>query len=170
MVKALKKDDRTTSSLNINKEDFERDEYGNPVCYGCGGELVIFRAEPGDVQGVCPVCDNQPGPKKCACDVPKPVKRNTGNGQQHFVCETCKGIADDWALDIWKHMSDAGDREVPFKPQYVRGGWIYTCPVCGTEINSHGYLNVGYFQIACDTHVKECIEKMPDKKEEIVWT
>lgn len=68
-------------------------------------------------------------------------------------------------IDIWKHMTDAGDREVPFKPQYVRGGWIFTCPGCGQQINSHHYLNVGYFQIACDDHVKEC-EKLKEKQKE----
>jgi hypothetical protein len=40
--------------------DFDRDEYGNPVCPCCGGDLVIFSAEPGDVQGMCPECDNKP--------------------------------------------------------------------------------------------------------------
>lgn len=139
---------------------FERDEHGNPVCSGCGGDLVIFSAEPGDVQGMCPVCDNKPEPKKCTCAAPKPVKRNTGEGQQRFLCDNCKGIADDWVLDIWKHMNDAGDKAVSFKPQYVRGGWIYTCPLCGQQISSHSYLNVGYFQIACDDHVNECVDKM----------
>ncbi|MDD5010458.1 MAG: hypothetical protein PHC68_18920 [Syntrophorhabdaceae bacterium] len=138
--------------------DFERDEFANPICPGCSDNLVIFSAEPGDVQGMCPECDNRPEPKKCACESPKPVLRNTGEGQQHFVCDNCKGIADDWVLDIWKHMTDAGDKTVPFKPQYVRGGWIYTCPLCGHTISSHSYLNVGYFQIACDDHIKECIE------------
>ena len=139
--------------------DFKRDEYGNPVCETCGGDLVIFSAEPGDVQGMCPECDSQPEPKKCTCEAPKPVLRNTGEGQQHYVCDTCKGIADDWVFDIWKHTTDAGDKKVPFKPQYERGGWIYTCPLCGTTINSHHYLNVGYFQIASEEHIKECYKK-----------
>lgn len=39
-------------------EDFERNEYGNPVCYICGEELTVFvGSEPGDIQAICPICD-----------------------------------------------------------------------------------------------------------------
>lgn len=44
----------------VKEQGFKRDEYGNPICDTCGGDLVIFRAEPGDVQGICPTCDNSP--------------------------------------------------------------------------------------------------------------
>ena len=45
--------------------DFKRDKYGNPICETCGGDLMIFSAEPGDVQGMCPTCDNSaPGRKQ----------------------------------------------------------------------------------------------------------
>lgn len=59
-------------------------------------------------------------------------------------------------IDIWKHMKKTEEKEVPFKPQYTRGGQIFTCPGCKHEINSHHYLNIGYFQIACDEHIDKC--------------
>ncbi|MDD3813243.1 MAG: hypothetical protein PHZ02_01245 [Desulfocapsaceae bacterium] len=91
--------------------------------------------------------------KNCVCTFSKikidPCKQ--------IVCLTCNGIiSKDKLLKIWKYMMDAGDQVVPFKPQYVRGGEIYTCPICGYTNSSHRYLNIGYFQIACEEHIKEC--------------
>lgn len=38
-------------------KDFDRNEYGNPVC-DCGEELIVFvGCEAGDIQAICPICD-----------------------------------------------------------------------------------------------------------------
>ncbi len=71
-------------------------------------------------------------------------------------------IAKNLNIDIWKHMSDAGDKPVPWKPQYSRGGYIFTCPVCGYQTNSHRYTCLRAFEDACqehmnETHFRECI-------------
>jgi len=58
-------------------------------------------------------------------------------------------------IDIWKYMSDAGEKTFSPKPQYSRGGFIFTCPECKKTISSHSYLNIGYFQIACNEHIDE---------------
>jgi hypothetical protein len=58
-------------------------------------------------------------------------------------------------IDPWQHMGDAGDRPVPWKPQLVRGGWIFTCPLCGEKINSHHYTCTGAFEDACRNHLEE---------------
>ncbi len=101
---------------------------------------------------ICLICGNFDG-KTC-----KEQRIDELNGLTVMSCP-------DFKIDIWKCMTDAGEKEVPFKPQYTRGGWIFTCPGCKQEISSHSYLNVGYFQIACDDHVKECEKLHKEQKE-----
>jgi hypothetical protein len=50
-------------------------------------------------------------------------------------------------------LSDAGDLPVPGKPQYVRGGDIFTCTVCGLVISSHSYIGYSYFEKAFYAHM-----------------
>lgn len=57
-------------------------------------------------------------------------------------------------IDISKHMTDAGDQKVPYKPQYVRGGNIFTCPVCGWQESSHRFLWYSGFEDACKEHMR----------------
>lgn len=104
-----------------------------------------------DDSGICLICKNFDG---------KTCKEQRIDELAGLTVMSCP----DYILDVWKCMKDAGDKEVPFKPQYSRGGWIFTCPGCGKEISSHSYLNVGYFQIACEDHVDKC-EKLTREEE-----
>lgn len=58
-------------------------------------------------------------------------------------------------IDIQKHMVDAGDQPVPWKPQLVRGGCIFKCPICGKTVNSHHYRWYSAFEEACREHMLE---------------
>ena len=65
-------------------------------------------------------------------------------------------------INIWKHMADAGVHPVPWKPQLSRGGYIFTCPMCGYSLNSHHYTILRAFEDAClshmeETHYRQCI-------------
>lgn len=57
-------------------------------------------------------------------------------------------------VNISDHMTDAGTQPVPGKSQYVRGGNIFTCPVCGWKESSHGFSFYSFFEDACKEHMK----------------
>lgn len=57
-------------------------------------------------------------------------------------------------MNIWQHIKHIDNETHPDKPQYVRGVYVFTCPHCAHEISSANFLNIGYFQIACNTHVQ----------------
>ena len=52
-----------------------------------------------------------------------------------------------------KYLKDAGDETFAAKPQYVRGGYIFSCPVCGDEISSHQFLRLGNWEEAVEEHL-----------------
>ena len=54
-----------------------------------------------------------------------------------------------------KYLKDAGDKPFVAKPQYVRGGYIFSCPVCGDEISSHQFLNLVGWESAIEHHLME---------------
>ena len=57
---------------------------------------------------------------------------------------------------VWDHTKEGRENvPVPGKSQYVTDELIFTCPVCKKEIKSTWYLNIGYFQIACEDHMRE---------------
>lgn len=57
---------------------------------------------------------------------------------------------------IYDHCRDAGIETFRPKPQYVRGGLIFTCPICGKEISSHSYLNLRAWEDHCRDHLEDC--------------
>jgi len=48
-----------------------------------------------------------------------------------------------------------GQVEVPYKPQYVHGEFVWTCH-CGRKISSNSYLGWQYFEMAVKEHTEEC--------------
>lgn len=56
-------------------------------------------------------------------------------------------------IEIYKNVTDAEVRNFKPKPQYVRGGYIFTCPICNTELNSHCYIHLSDWEIACEDHL-----------------
>ncbi|RLC75118.1 MAG: hypothetical protein DRI61_15460 [Chloroflexi bacterium] len=56
-------------------------------------------------------------------------------------------------IDIYENIEYAGVKEHPEKPQYIRGGWIFICPICGKKINSHSYINIASWERACEEHL-----------------
>ena len=59
-------------------------------------------------------------------------------------------------VNIWDYIKN-GKENVPVlgKTQYVHDEFIFICPVCGKQISSLHYLNMGYFQQACEDHMVE---------------
>lgn len=58
--------------------------------------------------------------------------------------------------DIWAYIEYIGDAPYTNKPQYLRGVHQFTCPCCNTRILSSSYLNIGYFEEACEAHLGGC--------------
>jgi len=56
-------------------------------------------------------------------------------------------------MNIYIYVKDAGDKTYSPKPQYTKGGYVFQCPFCGKEINSHQYLNIQYWERACEKHI-----------------
>ncbi len=50
-------------------------------------------------------------------------------------------------------LTDAGSEPFPGKSQYVRGGKIFTCPICGAIVSSHTYLHYSSFEDECARHL-----------------
>ena len=58
-------------------------------------------------------------------------------------------------IDIYEHVKKDEEKEYPPKPQYVREGLVFTCPICAKKISLHSYLNGGYWEAACERHLIE---------------
>lgn len=58
-------------------------------------------------------------------------------------------------IELWSSDTPAvhiGDEECPYKSQYVRGVFVWTCPKCEKKISSKSFLNWGYFELAVEHH------------------
>jgi len=66
---------------------------------------------------------------------------------------------------IYDNSRDAGDKQVTGKPQYVRGGYVFTCPDCGKEISSHSYIRLSAWEDAVLRHREKC----PGRKKPTVF-
>ncbi|RLF93361.1 hypothetical protein DRN50_07340 [Thermococci archaeon] len=71
-------------------------------------------------------------------------------------------------MNIHDFVRDAGDKEFPPKPQYVRGGYIFSCPFCSKEISSHHFLNLSYWETACEEHLYEHLDRIGIKEKVVL--
>ena len=70
-------------------------------------------------------------------------------------------------MDIWKHIKNVGIEAHPENKDAVRGVFVFVCPYCGGQLSSASFLNVGYFQVACGTHVNSMACAMAQGKKEL---
>jgi len=56
---------------------------------------------------------------------------------------------------VYQNVQDAGTKRYIPKPQYVRDGYIFTCPYCGKTISSHSYINGRAWEDACIRHLNK---------------
>lgn len=58
--------------------------------------------------------------------------------------------------EIWKHCLPPGIGPVTYNRSGVALGWLFTCPYCLTQIDSHHYAHDIDFEFVCSTHLKAC--------------
>jgi len=57
---------------------------------------------------------------------------------------------------IWRHCKPPGTGPVTYTITGSALGWLYTCPYCLTQIDSHSYQTEQLFETACEAHLTTC--------------